>query len=108
LILGWAKSSATPPKKMTRIGDHAKSAPLIERGRDRIAQRWDCGLGAARPRIPPVRQISPLFSWGCIFASVAELFAQPSTLQSGNFSPIYSSHNFENWKYSSHITYPFL
>ena len=47
---------------MTRIGDHAKSAPLIERGRNRMAQHWDCRLGGVRSRSPPVPQIFPLFS----------------------------------------------
>ena len=50
---------------MTRIGDHAKSAALIERGRSRMAQCQDYRLDAAKPRLPPVRQTSPLFSWRC-------------------------------------------
>ena len=51
---------------MTRIGEHAKSAALIERGRSLMAQCRDCRLDAARPRLPPVRQTSPLFSWRCV------------------------------------------
>ena len=50
---------------MTRVGVHAKSAPLIERGRNQMAQHRNFRLGAARSRLPPVRQIPPLFSWRC-------------------------------------------
>ncbi|CAF3333853.1 unnamed protein product [Rotaria socialis] len=50
---------------MTRIGEYGRSAPLIERGRNRMAQHRDCRLGAARPRFVLARQISPLFYWRC-------------------------------------------
>ena len=47
-----ASSRRTPGEllqldQMSRIGDHAKSAPLIERVRNQMAQHRDCRLGAA-------------------------------------------------------------